>query len=252
MFWGYGTTQVGQAFPHDFYNLPGRRGWYKCFLSEASTSIFNTLTNTIAMNIRKIGFALLTAGAFYTTAQAQVHSIGPTVGVNCTNISETNDATSQPGLNIGIVYNYSKHENYGFGLEARYSQEGAKVDYGTVEGFTKLNYLRVPLKFQYFFGDIQNAFRPKIYAGPSLGILLGGKYKGAVGDQIVDVTLDRDDYSTFDAGLMGGVGFNYKLKEATWLNFDVAYTHGLIDITKNGDTNANRNVNVNLGIAWGF
>lgn len=204
------------------------------------------------MNIRKFGLALIAAGSLYTTAQAQVHSLGPTVGVNFSNISAIDNSSAQPGLNVGIVYNYSKHENYGFGLEARYSQEGAKVDYGSVEGYTKLNYLRVPLKFHYFFGEVDNSFRPKIYAGPSLGLLIDGKYKGTIGDQVVDVALSRDDYNTFDVGLMGGVGFNYRIKEATWLNFDVAYTHGLIDVTKKASTGLNRNVNINLGIAWGF
>lgn len=204
------------------------------------------------MNSRKIMLSLLVFTAAITISNAQIHSLGPTAGLNLSTISHTDNSSYLPGFNAGIIYNYSRHEHFAFGLAALYAQEGVAVDYGSIKGYTKLNYLRLPLKFQYFVGDMDDKFRPKLYIGPSLGFLLGGKTKVASETGSFVSTINRDDYNKFDAGVMGGLGFNYRLAEATWLNFDVAYTYGLLDISDSQKDSRNRNLNVNLGIAWGF
>jgi Outer membrane protein beta-barrel domain len=182
------------------------------------------------------------------TAQAQTHSLGPTIGLNYSTVSNSNDANYRSGINYGIVYNYSKLVHSGFGLEARFSQEGVK---NTLTGAdTRLNYLRVPLKFQYFFGARQDDVRPKMYIGPSMGFLLNDNYRSS--DSRVVTNVNGTDYNAFDLGLMGGLGLNIRLQPATWLNFDVAYTHGLTDVAKSAGVSVNRTVNINLGVAWGF
>lgn len=153
------------------------------------------------MNTNKIFLAfVLILGALFN-AQAQRHSLGPTIGVNFTDLGNVDYNTSfQPGLNVGLIYNYSKHEHFGFGTGIRYSQEGAKLD--GIDGYTKLNYLRIPLKFQYFFGEMDDRFRPKVYVGPSVGFLLGGKQKVQIGELVVEDNIDRNDFNTVDLGLM--------------------------------------------------
>lgn len=195
-------------------------------------------------------FALM---GVFTSVQAQQHSLGPTVGVNLSSISDIDDSAFKPGLNVGVVYNFSNNENFGFGTEIRYSQEGVKVNYENVDvdGFVNINYLRVPLKFQYFVGALGNDFRPKLYVGPSMGFLIDGKTKVAADGLTIESDINRDDYNTFDVGVMGGFGFNYRIATATWINFDAAYTHGLLEVGKETDQ-FNRNFNINLGIAWGF
>jgi outer membrane protein W len=116
-----------------------------------------------------------------------------------------------------------------------------------------MNYLRIPLKFQYFFGDLGDNVRPKLFIGPSFAFLMGGKTEVRSGE--VTTTIDsKDTFENFDVGLHIGAGFNYRLAERTWLNFDVAYTHGLLDVagSKSGSDAQNRLVNVNLGVAFGF
>ena len=180
-----------------------------------------------------------------TMAMAQENSFGPTVGYNHTWLS--GDAYSaKPGFNVGVVYNNSFMEHWGAGLELKYSVEGTKID-GTDADFN-MAYLRLPLRLQYFFGSYGQAFRPKIYAGPSVAFLLSAKSK--IGDNKIDVI---DDTNRLDIGLLGGIGFNYRLKEQTWLNFDLGYTHGLLDISPSESVNPkNRMINANLGVAFGF
>lgn len=204
------------------------------------------------MNIRKIIFSLLVFTAAVVTSYAQIHSLGPSAGLNLSTISSTDNSSFLPGFNVGIIYNYSTRQHFGFGLEPRYSQEGVTVDYGSEKGYIRLNYLRLPVKFQYFVGEMEDNFRPKLYIGPSLGYLLGGKTKEASENASFVRTINRSDYNQFDIGLMGGFGFNYRIAEATWLNFDIAYTYGLLDISEAQKDHRNRNLNVNLGVAWGF
>ena len=111
----------------------------------------------------------------------------------------------------------------------------------------------MPLKFQYFFGELGDNFRPKIFAGPSFAFLIGGKSEIRAGE--TTTTIDsKDVFEGFDVGLLGGLGFNYRLAERTWLNFDVAYTHGMLDVagSKSNSDAKNRLVNVNVGVAFGF
>ncbi len=186
-------------------------------------------------------------------AQAQVQSLGPTVGFNYAWMSDINDATGRPSFNIGLIYNYSILENIGLGVEARYSEEGVKQDIGRNTLTSKVNYARIPLEFNYFFGQLENDFRPKIFAGPSLAFLVGGKTEIRNGEVLTTVD-SKDIFEKFDFGVHIGTGFNYRLAEMTWLNFDVAYTHGLTSVVQNngGSDAKNRLVNVNLGIAFGF
>ena len=186
-----------------------------------------------------------------TLAHSQQFSLGPTVGVNYAWLSDApDDAKGLAGMNAGITMVYSTEEHGGIGIEIKYSGEGMLIERRGTIAETRLNYVRVPLKFYYFFNDFGDDFRPKIYAGPSFGILAGGKSEQFL--EVGTIKVDSKDlYESFDAGVTVGTGFNYRLATRTWLNFDVAYAHGLTDISKAGKA-FNRNLNVNLGVAWGF
>jgi len=187
------------------------------------------------------------------TAQAQVHSIGPTLGFNYAWLSDVDNSSPRPSYNFGLIYNYSILQSGGFGIEARYSEEGVKQDVGGTTVTSKINYLRIPMKFQYFFGQLSEDFRPKLFAGPSFAILMGGKTEVRNGSVTTEVD-SKDLYGGFDVGIQLGGGFNYRLAETTWLNFDAAYTHGLLDAAgdKSNSTAKNRLLNLNLGVAFGF
>lgn len=186
-------------------------------------------------------------------AQAQVNSIGPTVGLNYAWLSDNDNGSARPSFNFGVLYNHSILQNSGIGIELRYSQEGSKTKIGNLTFTNAMNYLRVPLEYCYYFGALEDDFRPKIFAGPSFAFLIGGESETQVGEE--NVTIDsKDIYESFDFGLQAGAGFNYRLAELMWLNFEVAYTHGFLNVTgeNSGAEPQNRLVNVNLGVAFGF
>ena len=186
-------------------------------------------------------------------AQAQVNSIGPSLGFNYAWLSDNANSDPRPSFNIGFVYNYSILQSSGIGLEARYSQEGFQTKIGNRTLTSSLNYLRIPLKFTYYFGALEDDFRPKIFAGPSFAFLIGGETQTLVGENIVKLN-SKDLYESFDIGLQAGAGFNYRLAKLTWLNFDVAYTHGFLPVSKGNSSSEPRNrlLNLNLGVAFGF
>lgn len=200
--------------------------------------------------MKNILFSFIAICASYF-AQAQKQSLGPTAGFNYAWLSDLDNTTGRPSFNVGLTYTYSIIENSGLGVDLIYSEEGTKQEVSNLDLTTELNYIRVPIKYFYFFGDIEDDFRPKIYIGPSFAFLVGGTSE--VRSETGTVEVDSKDYfEGFDVGVNVGTGFNYRLAEATWLNFNVAYTHGMINVVKSGPEASNRNINVNLGVAWGF
>lgn len=187
------------------------------------------------------------------SGRAQVNSIGPTLGLNYAWLSEEDNPNARPSYNIGFLYNHSILESSGVGIEVRYSQEGSKTKFGNQTFTNELNYVRIPLEFIYYFGALEDNFRPKIFLGPSLAFLVGGESKIQVGENVITVD-SKDLFEPFDVGLQAGAGFNYRLAKSTWLNFNVAYTHGFLKVYSQniGAEPQNRLVNVNLGIAFGF
>ncbi len=186
-----------------------------------------------------------------TLAHAQEFSLGPVVGVNYASITNApNDARGLVGLNAGLALVYSTEEHWGIGLDLKYSGEGMVVEQRGITAKTQLNYVRVPLKFIYFFNKFGDDFRPKIYVGPSFGLLAGGKT-----ERFTEIgtfkTNSTDLYEKFDVGALFGTGFNYRIAPGAWLNVDVAYAHGLSDVSKTGKA-YNRNLLASIGVAWGL
>jgi outer membrane protein W len=186
------------------------------------------------------------------SVNAQNLSFGPSVGIEHSWITGTKDLEFKPGFSVGGVLTWSATPHWGFGGDIRVSfMEGVRTSFQTAEKeeHYKMNatYLRVPLKATYFFGEYGQKFRPKIYAGPSFGYLLGGET--TVSNSTLE-TKTKDLLNDFDWGFIAGTGFNYRLKSNTWLNIDLAYTNGLHDVTKAGGYQANRNVSVNAGVTF--
>ena len=109
-------------------------------------------------------------------ARAQEFSLGPMLGINNAWIDEVpGDVHGQVGLNAGLTMVYSTEEHWGLGVDLKYSGEGVVTELRGLTAKTQLQYVRVPLKIYHFFNDFGDDFRPKIYIGPSMGFLFGGK-----------------------------------------------------------------------------
>ncbi len=177
-------------------------------------------------------------------------SFGPVAGVNFSNISDMPGTTEHnTGLVLGAQLTHSHINNWGIGVAVLYSKEG--VAWNAPAGKTHINqtYLRIPLKGIIFFRGNEDAFRPKIFFGPSFALLLDSDTEIAGGEKFET----KDNYKTIDLGLMAGAGFNARLTEGIWLNVDAGYTYGLLDISDESTSEAsNRNIGVTAGIAFGF
>ena len=195
-------------------------------------------------------------------SKAQTISLGPTGGFGHSWITNTTgDSRSNPAWNGGLSFIYSSHTNFALGVDVKYSSEGNKIEYktpGPADGMidakstVNANYVRVPVKLIYFFGNNNSTVRPKIYAGPSFGFLTGGKTRVNV-DGVVTKENTKDEIRNFDFGVTAAAGLNFKVAPRTWLNTDLAFYQGLTDITKsNNSTQHNGNVGVNVGLLVGL
>lgn len=163
-------------------------------------------------------------------------SIGPRVGINIANINNAN-SNSVTDLTAGITSTYSINEKSGITVDALYSKEG----YQTGSTYN-LEYLRVPILYNVFFGKLGDSFRPKIYVGLAPGFLLSAKQnKSDISPQYKSAIVD----------LAGGLGFNYRLANRVWLNADVRAYLGVGSITTSGDLK-NRTAQLSIGIAYGL
>jgi hypothetical protein len=188
----------------------------------------------------------------FCTVSAQNVSLGPSVGVAHSWITGMDNVKFKPGVSIGGVLTYSPAPHWGLGGDIRVAfLQGVKTGYQSAgkEEFNRINatYLRVPLKATYFLGEFGDKVRPKFYAGPSFGFLLGGETSSS---NSTVKTKTTDVLQGFDWGLIAGAGFNYRIKRNTWFNFDLAYTNGLKDVTEAAGYHANRNITMNLGVTF--
>ena len=170
-------------------------------------------------------------------------SIGPRVGVNFSNVNNPDVAKILVGLVAGVTSTYSIKERTGLTIDLLYSGEGYKIG----DNELRANYLRIPVLFDLFFGQLGQPFRPKVFVGPQAGILLSAK-SGST-----DI---KKDINNFALGVGAGLGFNYHLMDRMWLNTDLRSFFDLTDIRANRPSSSDkqmiRNIQLSVGIAWGL
>ena len=186
-------------------------------------------------------------------AQKQNLSFGPTAGFGHAWMSNTTNGKYKPAGNVGVSLLYSSAPHIGFGADLKYSIEGNKTQIGAQETENTLNYVRIPLKVIYFFGEFGDRIRPKIAIGPSFGFLVGGKKEVSNNNTLVSKANAKDLYKTFDAGIGALAGLNYRLIRNTWFVAEVNYYNGLTNINELATIkNKNRNIGLNIGVNFGI
>lgn len=207
--------------------------------------------------MKKIIRTTLAALMIGSSALAQDNlSLGGTAGFGHTWLSNSTNAHYQPAGNLGLTLIYSTESNWGFGADLKWSIEGGKTSTTNFTNTTRLDYLRIPLKAMYFFGERGNAFRPKLTVGPSVGFLIGGNNKATTisGDTKTTVETKASEFAkSVDIGVAASAGFNYRLVDRTWLNADLNYYHGISDVIENPNIEQrNRNIGINVGVTFGI
>lgn len=176
--------------------------------------------------------ALLLAGfGFAQTAQAQQGLIvGAKLGANLATVGgddASDDNSLRPGLLAGGYGRYNFTDMFGVQLEVLYSGQGAnnsEVD----DAYTSLNYLNFPLTFNMTFAT-DGALRPRVFAGPYLGMLLSAE--NGIGDDSEDVS---DFFKSTDFGLTVGAGVDFGL-DPLIISFDARYSPSLTTIAEEVD-----------------
>ncbi len=184
---------------------------------------------------------------------AQNESLGFKGGISANSFSQFATENSVVGFNFGLFGLHSKHENYGFGADLNFTQTGGYYTHETEGSFitreTRLQYISLIPKAVAFARDVEDDFRPKLSFGPSMSFMLGAH------DVNRDVSLN-DEFKTVNFGLAIGTGFNWRLKDALWLNTDLEYVVGIneiSDINRTQPTNIYTNgLSLSVGLAFGL
>lgn len=211
------------------------------------------------MSAIKFVCLLFLVGILSSSLKAQHISLGPSVGAGISTVSNSSDVVDvnpQFLWNAGVIFIYSTKTHFGFGADLKYSSEGYGWEFATPGDSlnlpntdVRLNYLRLPVKVLYFFGEYGDNIRPKIFLGLTPGLLLSAETNNDVTGTI-DV---KDELNSFDLGVHAGAGLNFKLASAVWLNADLTIYQGFLDINNEGENTAlNRNIAVNVGVAFGI
>jgi hypothetical protein len=188
------------------------------------------------LNLIAVMAAILITG----TATAQHVNFGIKGGVNLYNIHNDNNVAldNSIGLHLGLLAHIHMAQKFALQPELVFSMQGANYKNGNSDTEINLNYVNMPLLFQYMF---DNGFR--LQAGPQLGFLVNAKSK--IGNTSIDT---KDNFKGVDLG--ASVGMSY-VSPPSGFGFDVRYNIGLSNINENSAVNSN-NRGLQLGIFYLF
>lgn len=210
----------------------------------------------------------LTAGSLafaQTTTSSNMSSTNPVRfgikgGMNVSSLSNDaglEDSKSKIGFNGGVFANIPLASSFSIQPEVLYNNLGSKVTLTdvnigsnnyTAEYARHLDYISVPLMFQYNF--VPNFY---LEAGPEFSFLVDArdKYKSTKNGSTTGAesySLNKDNFNTFNFGI--GIGAGYYFTDNIGLT--ARYVAGATDIYKNNNGDAVRNNNFQVGLAFKF
>ncbi|MBU8933540.1 MAG: PorT family protein [candidate division Zixibacteria bacterium] len=174
---------------------------------------------------------------------------GIKAGINMANITgdDVDDLDMKLGFGFGGFLVYAVSPQLVIQPEVLYMMKGAQFDDEDGETWKiKVDYLEIPVLVKFKFPTEGN-FKPCLFAGPALGILMSAK----VEDEDI-----KDDLKSIDFGLAFGGGFGLVMGEGM-LTFDARYTLGMSNVNdwdvEEGETlpdNKNANISIMLGYSF--
>lgn len=166
----------------------------------------------------------------FGNVQAQHVNVGLKGGLNLYNLAGNKNFNYTPrlGFNLGLLGHIHLGKQFALQPEIYYSLQGTMYNNNGTDVDLKLNYINVPVLFQYMF---DNGFRLQL--GPQLGFLTGAR------KNIENVKTNvSSDFKNFDIGVVAG--FSY-VRPSTGFGFDIRYNHGFTNIsTSNAFNTFNR------------
>jgi len=158
-------------------------------------------------------------------ATAQHANIGIKGGLNAYTIKNDNNDNINPflGFHFGLVGHIHMSDQFAVQPEVVYSMQGSTYNEDGNEVDLNLNYVNIPLLFQYMF---DNGFR--LQAGPQLGILANAKMR--IGNLEINI---EDAYEPIDLGISFGLSY---FNPNSNFGYDLRYNHGLSDISTSNNS----------------
>lgn len=156
--------------------------------------------------------------------------------------------TFKPSYNIGLTFESSKEVHWGLGGDIKYSMEGVRY-HNTTTGQDRrydLSYIRAPFRMHLYLNRYSKTFRPKIGVGPSIGYLIGTGQHTLNLERFQEQDETSRNFNKLDVGFQCMTGLNIHIAEDVWLNTDITYYQGLLEI--DGSHIKNRNLGLNLGV----
>ena len=170
------------------------------------------------------------------TAMAQHNNFGIKGGLNAYTIysDDNSSADTKIGFHLGLISHIHLGNQFAIQPELIYSTQGSQYTIGSTTAKLNLNYVNVPLLFQYMF---DNGFR--LMAGPQVGFLVSAKTE--IDNTKTDV---KDNLKKIE--LAFGVGASY-VHPPSGFGVDARYNFGLNNINEVGTVNSyNRGLQVGV------
>lgn len=166
-------------------------------------------------------------GVFTSQVSAQSARMGVKGGLNLSNlyIDDVNDENARIGFNIGLYGQLLSSDVFALQPELLFSTKGSENEFGGVIDQTikfNLNYLDLPVLAVFKLGE-----SAEIHAGGYVSYLLGANvsYSGDISNG--NDELDRDNFKSYDYGLVGGFGLNFGA-----IQIGARYNYGLVKLAK--------------------
>ena len=165
-------------------------------------------------------------------AKAQLR-IAPQIGLNRFTLAPSvlgiTDNFYRSGLRLGAILDVPLVEGKNFYLRPGliYSSKGDLFLVGTTDIQTIINFVEVPVMFNFTFPVGKKGFKLFANVGPYVGFALGGKIKSENGDE-QDLSFgssNEDNYKSLDFGLNTAFGMEYKS-----FTFDLQASYGFVDL----------------------
>lgn len=184
---------------------------------------FKTIT------IAAIGLLACIGTAHNANAQSTAR-MGIKGGLNVSNlyVDDVNDENARLGFNVGFYGQILSSEVFAIQPELLFSTKGSENEYGsrlfdqTVR--YNLNYIDLPVLAVFKLGE-----SAEIHAGGYGSYLVNANIEYE-GDLVNDIDeLDRDEFKSYDYGLVGGFGLNFGAAQ-----IGARYSYGLVRIADSG------------------
>jgi hypothetical protein len=199
------------------------------------------------MNLKHSAILISMCLAFVALRVDAQSSFGIRAGLLLANLEYNSDIFNEDnrtGVDIALVYQAKLNGGLAIQPEVHFSQMGNKLKVADIK--TTLNYIQVPVLFQYDLLNSADGIDIYPMVGPYVGVALSGD--DGVTDFDFENDLDRLDY-----GFHLGAGIDFRLGEFG-LYADLRYVMGLANIVHN-DNNTNleiKNQGINIGVGIRF